>query len=285
MDRTAATHPTHDELLLARLYGGDVDEAERSRALDQMASCQDCADVFADLGAIAVATAALPTPPRPRDFTLTEADAARLGRRSIGWAIFDWLGRTKALGGSMVAAGLIGVVFVGAISVFAQSGGSATLDTGLTGNRAPVSAPGYVAYGSASPALDQSGAGRNTLSGVAVTASPSSTVAPQAVVASPAQPHVPATSGDETGKQAPSTAQPGSSGETAFGPSNGGQGAVSGGSSSPATNNSSGGGTLPASGPDSRGVAFAAFAGLLILGVLLLSVPRLVDRRVRRQRG
>ena len=83
MHRTAPTHATHDELLLARLYGGDVDETERSRALDQMASCQDCADVFADLGAIAVATAALPTPPRPRDFTLTEADASA-GRSSTG---------------------------------------------------------------------------------------------------------------------------------------------------------------------------------------------------------
>ena len=124
MDRTAATHATHDELLLARLYGGDVDERERRRALDQIASCQDCANVFADLGSIAVATAALPTPPRPRDFTLTEADAARLGRRSVGWAIFDWLGRTKALGGSMVAAGLVGVVLVGAISVLGTGGTS-----------------------------------------------------------------------------------------------------------------------------------------------------------------
>ena len=31
-------------------------------ALDQMASCEQCADLFADLGAISAATAALPVP-------------------------------------------------------------------------------------------------------------------------------------------------------------------------------------------------------------------------------
>jgi len=90
MDRTAATHATHDELLLARLYGGDVDEKERRRALDQIASCQDCANVFADLGSIAVATAALPTPPDratsrlPRPTPRGWAGEASVGRSSIG---------------------------------------------------------------------------------------------------------------------------------------------------------------------------------------------------------
>ena len=34
MDRTAATHSKHDELLIVRLFGGDVDDRERERALD-----------------------------------------------------------------------------------------------------------------------------------------------------------------------------------------------------------------------------------------------------------
>lgn len=280
MDRTAATHATHDEMLLARLYGGDVDERERRRALDQIASCQDCANVFVDLGSIAVATAALPTPPRPRDFTLTEADAARLGRRSIGGAIFDWLGRTKALGGSMVAAGLIGVVFVGVISVLGQGGGSATVE-GQTSLAAPVTggAPGYVAYGSASPALDQNGASRNGLSGATAAAVPGATVAPQTVVASPAQPPAPAASASDTGKLA---LQPISSGEAALGPSNEGQGSVP----SAAVTVPSGAGSphnsspaSPAGGPDPRSIALVAFAGLLILGALLLAAPRMAARR------
>jgi hypothetical protein len=291
MDRTPATHATHDELLLARLYGGDVDERERRRALDQMAACQDCANVFADLGSIAVATAALPTPPRSRNFTLTEADAARLGRRSVGWAIFDWLGRTKALGGSMVAAGLVGVVLVGALSVFGQSGGSATLD-GQTSVAAPLigGAPGYEANGSASPAPGKNGADRNGLSGgtAAGAGLPGSTAAPPVAAASPAQPPAPAASALDTGKLAFSTEQPGSSGAAAFGPSNPGQGGFSSGSSTvPAGAGSphNSGPASPAGGPDPRSVALVAFAGLLILGVLLLAVPRMAARRARRQRA
>ena len=146
MPRTTATHATHDELLLARLYGSDVDERERGRALDQIASCRDCADLFADFGAIATATAALPVPPRPRDFKLTEADAARVGRRNAVWSIFDRLGRTKALGGAMMTAGLVGVVFVGALSVFAPGGSASTAGAPLTNVAAPVagaSSPGH----------------------------------------------------------------------------------------------------------------------------------------------
>jgi len=127
----------------------------------------------------------------------------------------------------MVAAGLIGVVFVGAISVLGQGGGSATLE-GQTSVAAPVTggAPGYAAYGSASPALDQNGASRNGLSGGTAAAVPGATAAPQAVVASPAQPPTPAASAPDAGKLALSTEQPVSSGEAALGPLNEGQGGV-----------------------------------------------------------
>ena len=39
---------------------------------------RECADLHADLLALRAATRAMPTPPRPRDYTLTPADAARL---------------------------------------------------------------------------------------------------------------------------------------------------------------------------------------------------------------
>jgi anti-sigma factor RsiW len=278
MHRTAPTHATHDELLLARLYGGDVDETERSRALDQMASCQDCADVFADLGAIAVATAALPTPPRPRDFTLTEADAARLQRRSIGGAIFDWLGRTKALGGAMVAAGLVGVVLVGAISVLGPGGGSAALDEQPVVD-APIAAgmSGSAAYDSASPALVQNGASQNGVVGAAATEL-GSPRAPQAASGGPSQPAGPATSGGAPQKLALSTEEPINSGEPILGPIAGGQGSYPGGpSASPFP--SSGVAATSAAGPDVWELALAGFAGLAILGVLLLTVPHLAARR------
>lgn len=285
MDRTPATHATHDELLLARLYGGDLDERERRRALDQMAACQDCANVFADLESIAVATAALPTPPRPRDFTLTDADAARLGRRSVGWAILDWLGRTRALGGSMVAAGLAGVVIVGAISVLG-TGGTSHFDS-LTANGAPVSAAGSETYGAASPGLGQNGAGNNGLSGGAgAVALPSgSTVALQGVAASAAAPPIPAASAPDTGKVALSTEQPATSDEGALGPPNPGQGGSSSGSStvpSGAGSPRNSGPASPTGGPDPRSIALVAFAGLLVLGALLLAVPRMAVRRAWR---
>jgi hypothetical protein len=259
MKRTATTHATHDELLLARLYGGDVDERERSRALDQMASCAECADVFADLGAIAAATAALPTPPRPRDFMLTEAQAARLGRRSAGWAIFDRLGRTKALGGSMMAAGLAGIVLVGAISFFAPT--AASLDRSrLTADGAPVNASGAAGYefGAASPAPDQNGTGSKNAGGDTTTDISASSASPQASVAYAAASPLPAASGE--GPYVPTVG-------------------VSGQSVHATTAPVPGLASQPDRGPDARDVALAVFACLLALGVFLLAVPRLAARR------
>src|ERR1035437_9593595 len=93
MDRTpAATHAGHDEMLIVRLYGGDVDESERARALDLMVDCRECANLFADLGAIAEASAAMPVPPRPRDFALTDKDAPRAPCLAAG----DLRGRSAA---------------------------------------------------------------------------------------------------------------------------------------------------------------------------------------------
>src|ERR1035437_4671028 len=100
MDRTTATHSKHDELLIVRLFGGDVNAPERARALELLGECEDCAALFADLGVTADATAALPVPARPRDFTLTEADAARLHREPRGIGFLSALRRTRAIGGS-----------------------------------------------------------------------------------------------------------------------------------------------------------------------------------------
>jgi hypothetical protein len=135
MDRTTATHSKHDELLIVRLFGGDVDAPERARGLDLVDSCEDCAALFADLGATADATAALPVPGRPRDFILTEADAARLRRRRRGIGFLSVLRRTRAVGGSLVAIGLVGVIATASLGIL---GGTAA--TTLTSNRG-------VAYG------------------------------------------------------------------------------------------------------------------------------------------
>jgi hypothetical protein len=40
-------HRDHDELLIARLYGEDLDAFERAAALDRIASCGECAALLA----------------------------------------------------------------------------------------------------------------------------------------------------------------------------------------------------------------------------------------------
>jgi hypothetical protein len=113
----AADHATHDELLIARLYGDDVDDRERARALELVAGCDECSALYADLGAIAKATTALPVQPRPRDFALTEGDAARLRSRRRGRARLLAIGRRRSFGGALVALGFSGLVLTSALSM------------------------------------------------------------------------------------------------------------------------------------------------------------------------
>ena len=131
----AAAHAGHDELLIARLYGSDVNDRERARALELVAGCDECAALYADLGAIAKATAALPVPSRPRDFALTDEDAARLRPRRRGWARLLGVGRRRSFGGALVALGFSGLVLTSALSMFVTVATSASLDAGVPGER------------------------------------------------------------------------------------------------------------------------------------------------------
>ncbi len=128
MERDPATHAAHDELVLARLFGGDLEGLELQRAREMAASCDGCAAVLADFKAVAEAAASLPVPPRPRDFTISASQARRL-RRGRGWArpkglraVLGRLGPVRSLGVSMAAAGVAGILVVGALSTLGQSG-------------------------------------------------------------------------------------------------------------------------------------------------------------------
>jgi hypothetical protein len=143
MDRTAAvTHAAHDELLIARFYGGDVDESERVRVLDRMADCRDCAALFADLAAIAEADEAMPVPPRPRDFTLTEEDAVRLRPKRRALSGIFGPGLHRSLGGSLAALGLVGMVLTGAVSLFGAVSTSPDMLASTQERAAELSTPG-----------------------------------------------------------------------------------------------------------------------------------------------
>ena len=283
-------HAKHDELLLARLYGGDVDELERARALDLVAACEECAGFFADLGAIATATAAMAVPPRPRDFTLSEADAARLRRRSNGGSLLGWFGWTRALGSSMAALGLVGVVALGALSAFGT--GPATSPQSDYGALAAVgqptsqTSPSYLP-GSLAVAPEVNDGGTKQGGDTAATSLPDSSVPPPISTAAPTGSQaVPpkAAAGSQALTSATAGTAPDGSLDGPTGPTADGHGA---GSLAPA---SSGAGLTSKSigdgsgsgGPDSRTVALAGSVGLIALGLLLLAAPRLAARRVRR---
>jgi hypothetical protein len=84
-DRTPQ-HAEHDPFAIAQLAADDLKPSERAPVELLAAECRECATLLADLRALTTATAALPPMPaglRPRDFRLSDADAARLGGR--GW--------------------------------------------------------------------------------------------------------------------------------------------------------------------------------------------------------
>jgi hypothetical protein len=80
-----ADHAAHDPTWMAALATRhtDLSKTERARAQAALESCGACADLFADLLAISAAIPSAPIPARPRDFTLTSADAERLRPRGL----------------------------------------------------------------------------------------------------------------------------------------------------------------------------------------------------------
>ncbi len=76
-------HASHDTLLVASLADHSSAGPERDRATALVESCTLCAGLHDDLIALSAAIRDMPTPPRPRAYTLGPADAARV--RPSGW--------------------------------------------------------------------------------------------------------------------------------------------------------------------------------------------------------
>jgi hypothetical protein len=266
----ARDHSSHDELLLARLYGGDLEGPERARVLEQVAGCDRCAAALAEFGAIAKATASMRTPSRPRDFSLSEADAARL--RRVGWrraalglvGALRSLGRVRAAGLSMTAAGVAGLLVVGALSggqpgearfAAAAPEGASYSSTSVTDQSAEQ---GYLAAGS--PAAGRNGATPMVTAGPTqppMESLPSSKAAPTA---------------------APAAASPAvSSGTLDEGPIGAGYGTTvtTGGGSNP--------GSQPGPGPAGPDPWLLGFATLAVAGIAVLLAPALWRRRPARR--
>ena len=159
-DRPTTPHATHDEMLVASLADRILPAADRTAAEALVASCRQCADLHADILALRTATLAMPTPSRPRDYTLTADDAARL--RSRGWRRLvsafgtarDSFSRPLAVG--LTTLGIAGLLVASLPSIITGgvTSGSGTLTTvgGAIPPGPPLEAPGINQSGNASGA-------------------------------------------------------------------------------------------------------------------------------------
>ncbi len=155
---TAADHATHDLVLVAEAAdrGGRLPAAQ--------ASCPDCLALHADLVLLAAAMPDAALPARPRDYTLSEADAARL--RPAGWR--RWLAAigtsrdavTRPLAVGLTTIGLAGLLVASVPGILpfgsASSGAApAPADTTVAGEAAAAPSAGtsmMLAVPSAAPA-------------------------------------------------------------------------------------------------------------------------------------
>ena len=265
---SANTHANHDETLIVRLYGGDVDAQERARVLDLLAECSDCAGLFADLGQIASATVALPIPARPRDFSLTPQDVARLrpAKRARGGA--SWLGLTRRLGGAFAALGVAGILVTGAATALVPAAGVTQQLASNTRDEAAVQV-------GAAGVPTSSGAGYAAVS----PASSSGTKAVAPASPSPVQNDLGSVAPGPVASAAPvAPAQSNPSATTLAVVS---QPAAGGQSNSVAGHGLTPGQPTSGGSVDARLAVLIGSAGLLLIGLLLLVGPRLRGRGLR----
>jgi hypothetical protein len=158
--RTPSDHATHDVELIAALADADpaTPSPDRERAERQLRGCVDCSRLHADLLALrdSIATASAPT--RPREFVLTDADAARL--RPRGWrqalAFFgstrDGFSRPLALG--LTTFGLVALLVTSIPSGLVglgSSGGATSAELSTVGAAIGSAGPSAAASVAAAP--------------------------------------------------------------------------------------------------------------------------------------
>ena len=139
-------HAVHDPTWMAALATRDPDlsPSERTRAQAALESCGACADLFADLVAISAAIPSAAIPARPRDFTLTAADAARLrphGLRRLLKAIGSARdGVTFPLAMGLTTMGIAGLLLATIPAALSGAGGAASMTLSTVGEAGPAPA-------------------------------------------------------------------------------------------------------------------------------------------------
>lgn len=132
---TRADHAAHDPVWMAALASRDHDlsPTEHKRAQAALEACDSCAELLAELVAVSAAIPAAATPARPRDFTLTDADAARLRSRDLRrW--FSAIGSARdgitfPLAMGLTTMGIAGLLLATLPSAFSGAGAMSTLST------------------------------------------------------------------------------------------------------------------------------------------------------------
>jgi hypothetical protein len=154
-------HATHDAMWMAALASRDpdLDPTTLARAQAVLVSCGSCADLFADLVAVSAAIPAAAVPKRPRDFTLTAADAARLRPGGIrSWLAAIGSGRDRltfplAMGLTTLGiAGLLLATLPGTMMLGAGGAASAPQILSTVGAAIPAPAATAAPAASAAPA-------------------------------------------------------------------------------------------------------------------------------------
>jgi hypothetical protein len=133
---SASAHAAHDLTIIAALAARtpDPSDVQAGSAREQLAACNACADLLADLVALQTALPTTSTPARPRDFSLTSADAARLRRggwrRILGFfgSARDSISRPLAIG--FTTLGIAGLLVAALPSMYTTDGAAALSTVG-----------------------------------------------------------------------------------------------------------------------------------------------------------
>jgi hypothetical protein len=164
---SASPHAAHDQTLIAAMAARtpDLTDAQTTAAHDLLASCDACTTLLADLVALQTALPTTSTPARPRDFSLTPADAERLSRG--GWRRFLGLvgsardNVTRPLAFGFTSLGVAGLLLAG-LSTLSLGGGTQSILAPVGGPvemAAPAAsaAPAAAPEASTAPSVDSAG--------------------------------------------------------------------------------------------------------------------------------
>jgi len=206
MTTPAPDHTTHDPLLIAAHLDGSLDARDIGRVNDWLAACSTCAMLRSDFETLADATRMLPTPLRPRDFSLTAADAERARGRGWAWRralaaiVSPHASFTRPLAVGLTTMGLAGLLIanIPSVALFGSSAGAAP-SASQTEMSTDIAAPAPLAPApSVAAAAGAAGAAGSPAAGVAESPAPiqGSAASPETDIAGEAAPGASAASRD-----------------------------------------------------------------------------------------